>query len=392
MFYRKAFLFFAYIFFSGQIAIAQNLTGRWDGKLASNEFLQINIIQTGGKVCGYTYDHALGDKRSFCRAYFSGEYDNVNKTWYLTGTSFMQNSGSHVLMLLKFKMFKSGGESVMVGNLITKGDEGSSRFELRKVSDVPAMITQTMRDCVANNNPPEPDMPKASAVIKRPAARVPVKKPAVPLKKPVGPIKKPVVPLKKPAVTLKKPVGSVKKPALPVKKPTVATLPKKITLPPKAVPKKPAVIIKPAVPKKKDTVKIAVPPVVKAVLKNIPLPPETAGRKNKEIGRVIVNDKTVTLNVYDNGTVDGDTVSIFYNGRRILDRKKLSEKPITLDLILDENTNLHSIVLFAHNLGSIPPNTALVVLTTPSRKRFELFSSATLQQNAEIVFEYVPKE
>ena len=371
MFYRKAFLFFAYIFFSGQIAIAQNLTGRWDGELASNEFLQINIIQTGGKVCGYTYDHALGDKRSFCRAYFSGEYDNVNKTWYLTGTSFMQNSGSHVLMLLKFKMFKSGGESVMVGNLSAKGDEGSSRFELRKVSDVPAMITQTMRDCVAKNNPPEPDMPKASAVIKRPAARVPVKKPAVPLKKPVG---------------------SVKKPALPVKKPTVATLPKKITLPPKAVPKKPAVIIKPAVPKKKDTVKIAVPPVVKAVPKNIPLPPETAGRKNKEIGRVIVNDKTVTLNVYDNGTVDGDTVSIFYNGRRILDRKKLSEKPITLDLILDENTNLHSIVLFAHNLGSIPPNTALVVLTTPSRKRFELFSSATLQQNAEIVFEYVPKE
>ncbi len=363
----RQFLLVVIFFLSLVHGFAQNLTGRWEGELESSEFLQINIIQTGGKVCGYTYDYTLGNRRNFCRAYFSGEYDNVNKTWYLTGTSFMQNSGSHVLMLLKFKLFRSGSESVMVGNLTTKGDESSSRFELRKFSDVPAMITQTMRDCVANNNPPEPVMPKLPPLVKRPAVPVPAKKQ--------------VIPLKKPATVIKKPEPPVKKPAAPVP-------PKKI-IPPA---KKPPVIIKPVVPKPKDTVKITTTPVIKPVIKNIPLPEQTAGRKNKEIGRVVVNDKTVTLNVYDNGTVDGDTVSIFYNGRRILDRKILSAKPITLDLILDENTNLHSIVLFAHNLGSIPPNTALVVLTTPSRQRFELFSSATLQQNAEIVFEYRPKE
>ena len=62
-----------------------------------------------------------------------------------------------------------------------------------------------------------------------------------------------------------------------------------------------------------------------------------------------------------------------------------------VDVTLDENTTMHSIVLYAENLGSIPPNTALVVFTTAAGKRYELFSSATLQQNAEIVFEYNDK-
>ena len=348
----------------------QNLTGTWEGELDSDEFIQINIIQTGDKVCGYTYDYTLGNRSSFCRAYFSGEYDKANKTWFLTGTSFMQNSGSHVLMLLKFRIFNSGREEVMSGFCRAMGNIESSPMRLRKVSEVPAMITQTMRDCVAKSNPPEPDMPKTPPVEKKPVAPVPPKKPDLPVQKPSVP---PVV-----------------------RKPTTTPPPKKVIPLPPVVPKKPAAIkppvaIKPAAPKVKETVKIAPPVVVKPVPKTVPLPEETAGRKNKEVGRIVVNDKSVTLNVYDNGTVDGDTVSIFYNGRLILNRKKLSGNPITLDLILDENTNLHSIVLFAHNLGSIPPNTALVVITTPSRKRFELFSSATLQQNAEIVFEYVPK-
>lgn len=365
MLFKKGYLFILGFLCLLNIVSGQNLTGTWEGELDSNEFIQINIIQTGGKVCGYTYDYTLGDRSSFCRAYFSGEYDKENKTWFLTGTSFMQNSGRHVLMLLKFRIFNNEGNKVMSGFCRAMGGESSSTMRLRKVSDVPAMITQTMRDCVAQNNPPEPEIPKAPPVVKKPIGPVPPKKTEVPVKKP--------------SVTP------------PVKKPTTATPPKKVTPLPPAAPKKPPVVIKPAPPKVKEPVKIAAPPVVKIVPKSLPLPEETAGRKNKEVGRVVVNDKTVTLNVYDNGTVDGDTVSIFYNGRRILDRKKLSGNPITLDLILDENTNLHSIVLFAHNLGSIPPNTALVVLTTPSRKRFELFSSATLQQNAEIVFEYVPK-
>ena len=45
--------------------------------------------------------------------------------------------------------------------------------------------------------------------------------------------------------------------------------------------------------------------------------------------------------------------------------------------------------MVAENLGSIPPNTALIVVYA-GNKRYELFSSASLEENAVLVFEYKP--
>jgi hypothetical protein len=113
-------------------------------------------------------------------------------------------------------------------------------------------------------------------------------------------------------------------------------------------------------------------------------------RKNIVIGRFPIGIKNITLNVYDNAIVDGDTVSIFYNGKLLINKQRLSEKPITLNLELDEASTRQEIILFAHNLGSIPPNTALIVVTAGT-KRYELHASANLEENAVLVFEYVPK-
>jgi hypothetical protein len=88
--------------------------------------------------------------------------------------------------------------------------------------------------------------------------------------------------------------------------------------------------------------------------------------------------------------VDGDTVSIFYNGRLLVNKQRLSEKPIVLNIELDEKAALHEITLFAENLGSIPPNTALVVVTAGD-KRYELHASSSLEENAVLIFEYKRK-
>jgi hypothetical protein len=48
-------------------------------------------------------------------------------------------------------------------------------------------------------------------------------------------------------------------------------------------------------------------------------------------------------------------------------------------------------VLFAHNLGSIPPNTATVVVKSGG-KRYELRSSASLTENAVLMLDYKPKQ
>jgi hypothetical protein len=94
--------------------------------------------------------------------------------------------------------------------------------------------------------------------------------------------------------------------------------------------------------------------------------------------------------VYDNAIMDGDTVSILYNGKLLLSHQLLSEKAIEINLVLDEKKTRHEITLFAENLGSIPPNTALVVITAGD-KRYELFASASLEENAVLVFDYRPK-
>jgi hypothetical protein len=64
---------------------------------------------------------------------------------------------------------------------------------------------------------------------------------------------------------------------------------------------------------------------------------------------------------------------------------------MVIDLLLDENTDTHTIVLYAENLGAIPPNTALIVFITADGKRYALQSSATLEQNAAFLFEYKSK-
>lgn len=113
-------------------------------------------------------------------------------------------------------------------------------------------------------------------------------------------------------------------------------------------------------------------------------------RKNKEQSRITVGVKTINLKVYDNAIIDGDTVSIYYNGKLLVNKKLLTVNAINIDLELDENQTRHEIILFAENLGSIPPNTALIVITA-GEKRYELFASASLEENAVLVFDYRPR-
>lgn len=72
-----------------------------------------------------------------------------------------------------------------------------------------------------------------------------------------------------------------------------------------------------------------------------------------------------------------------------MSHQRLSDKPINIDIDFDKDTNIHEITLYAENLGSIPPNTALIVVTA-GKQRFELRSKASLSENAVLVFERKP--
>ena len=91
--------------------------------------------------------------------------------------------------------------------------------------------------------------------------------------------------------------------------------------------------------------------------------------------------------MYDNGEIDGDTITVYDNNQVIAWKKGLSGKPITLSVKADANTPTHEFVMVADNLGSIPPNTALMIITTGG-KRYQVYISSDKQKNAKVVVQY----
>jgi hypothetical protein len=113
-------------------------------------------------------------------------------------------------------------------------------------------------------------------------------------------------------------------------------------------------------------------------------------RETTSIGIVEVSEPIVELKIYDNGVVDGDTISLFVNNKLVLPRRVVSQEPIVYKLSLNENSPEQQLVLFANNLGSIPPNTALMIINSGS-KRFVLNPSTDLGKNAKLIFRYNPR-
>ena len=96
-----------------------------------------------------------------------------------------------------------------------------------------------------------------------------------------------------------------------------------------------------------------------------------------------VESDSVRLSFYDNGDIDGDSISVFVNNQIILTHQELAAKAFNIYLHLDSTREVNEISMFAENLGRIPPNTALMVLTD-GKNRYEVFMSSSLTENATI--------
>jgi len=174
----------------------------------------------------------------------------------------------------------------------------------------------------------------------------------------------------------------------------VAAVPKKLTIKPGAednlISKTPQKVVIPpptvVVPKKQDPVKVPTPPAIKSIPK-----PEVIRNRNNELVKTIQSSsKDFKIDLYDNGEIDGDRISVYDNNKLIVSNKLLTDKPISISLNADENTPVHEFVMVAENLGSIPPNTALMIITAGG-KRYELFVTSTEQKNAVVRVEYKPE-
>jgi len=82
--------------------------------------------------------------------------------------------------------------------------------------------------------------------------------------------------------------------------------------------------------------------------------------------------------------IDGDTVSIYHNNKLVVSRTRLSQKPITVNI--DVNAEEPQVVMVAENLGSIPSNKSVMIVTAGGKK-YQVYVSSTEQKNAKVVFD-----
>jgi hypothetical protein len=176
-----------------------------------------------------------------------------------------------------------------------------------------------------------------------------------------------------------------------------------VTAPPKKTPTKQSTVSKPS-PKKLTTPqgqKVKVTPVIirksdttsttitvvkqpQKIIPSAPLILKT--RENALVRKIETEAGKIKMEIYDNGQIDGDSVSIYHNNTLIRSHMLLSQKPITITIDIDPSQPHHEIIMVADNLGTIPPNTSVMIITTVTN-RYELFISSSEQKNAKVVFD-----
>lgn len=101
---------------------------------------------------------------------------------------------------------------------------------------------------------------------------------------------------------------------------------------------------------------------------------------------IITAADTVTIILYDDGEIDGDIVTVFNNGEVVINQLTLTKQPYQFTIALPSNGSKHSIELMAENEGSLPPNTAYMLVLAGSQ-RVEVKASSDKLSNAAIVIQ-----
>lgn len=355
---------------------AQNLSGQWTGGFVSTgdawgrqtEYV-LELEVSGAVAKGYSYTYfIIAGKRHYVICRLSGTYDKgsksvtvseVEKVKSNTPPDFKDCFQTHSLTFLK-----QGDKEVLEGRwkpATIKDNCGTGETLLERKALVRVAPTKPSTP-VAQKKTTQP--PQLGVAKTTPSKTTPQKS---------------TLPAKKPATTAAPKTNDItRQPAPGTQKPKTqapSNGTREVTSNTKPV-QKPAVVDKPQT--KIDNPQS--PTVISST---------NTGKLEKRIKQVIklieVPESSFKIDLYDNGQVDGDTISVFFNGKLIVSSKRLSTTPITVNVKLDPNKVENELVMYAENLGSIPPNTALMVVTVGD-KRYEVNITSTEQTNGTVRF------
>ncbi|HEV7334234.1 MAG TPA: hypothetical protein VGN63_24590 [Flavisolibacter sp.] len=341
--------------------ISQDISGIWRGYFITEGGEQykyeVQLDQTKkNSLSGVTYSYL--DTRFYGKATFTGNYTKTSNAALVQEikTVELKMAGGSVACIMKCRLVysRSGREEFLEGIYTSAyekndpfygvkkgGDCGGGKVFLRKVSTSDFYVEPFLRNKKTTADPPQ------NSIAKTPQKKTVTKTPA-----------------KKETATTK----TTTKANTPVTNKTIA----------KPVPVQTET-------QKPEELTVAVKPAVVPRIK--PTPATIRDRKNELIRTIVLTNSEVEISLYDNGEVDNDTVSIYLNGALLLANKRLSNKPITYKLKIDETNPEHTLVMVAENLGTIPPNTSLMIIQDGDN-RHQVNITSTEQKNAMIRFRY----
>jgi hypothetical protein len=343
-------------------SFAQNITGIWRGYFITDDgdqySFEVQIEQNKNVLSGVTYSYM--DKRFYGKCTMTGNFSKSSSNALIQEikTVEVRMALSDVACIQKCRLTysKSGKEEFLEGTFSSVyektdtiygkkrgGDCGGGSMYLRKVPTSDFYVEPFLRkkNSPVNNNPP--------LVKNNPATNNSATK---------------ITPKTQPNTTPKK---------------TIPTNSNKST-----------VLVKP----KTDSVKKVDIEPANSGDKNLAIKPNSKtqdllrSRENDLMKTLIINSETVSVKLYDNGQIDNDTISVYLDKKLILSKKRLSAVPLIIDLKMDEANPDHELIMVAENLGEIPPNTSLMIVTAGD-KRYEVRITSTEQKNAMVRFRYV---
>lgn len=331
----KAYLFCSVLicFVSGGQLFSQTITGAWKGKIGSAK-TELKLIKKGDSLVGtsYYYTSKSNYRRYAVKGYFDPETNNV--IWWddemledrLTGRIFGKDKDA----LLAVADFNCPGEDKMLldGESTQRDDKDRAMgtVQLQKVA-IPDFHDEwdfVIENYQAGAN--DPDIIDSVAQIRRKT--------------------EPVY------------ADNKKLESIPVQRPVLEEGP---------------------------AISVKVPAPVNKVTASSSATQKFTTREKKLITVIPVTGDSIELRFYDNAVVDGDSITVFLNNNMLFEHIRLNYKPYTVKIAVNELLDDNELVMVAENLGSIPPNTSLMVVMV-GEKRYEARLESTEQMSALIRF------
>lgn len=114
-------------------------------------------------------------------------------------------------------------------------------------------------------------------------------------------------------------------------------------------------------------------------------------KTNALFKEILVDSGLVQIEFFDNGQIDGDTISVYVNEKPVVYRQMLKSQAVALSVPVDRQKPIQDVVMVGENLGSIPPNTALMIVMA-GKERYQLYLKADEKQNALVRFIFKEKK